>query len=43
METEREANLAQATEMVVEGINYRFDGYDCALIFKKLRNKHIWK
>lgn len=40
VEIKRDSKLAQATEMVVEGVNYRFDSLDCALIFKKLRNTY---
>src|SRR5918911_4473965 len=36
LRTKSEAEIGQATETVVEGVHYRFDSPDCALIFKKL-------
>ena len=40
VETKREAKVAGTNETVVEGVHYRFDSSDCALIFKKLRNTY---
>jgi hypothetical protein len=40
VDTKRGAKLGQANEMALEGVHYRFDSLDCALIFKKLRNTY---
>ena len=40
IETKREAKVGHTNETVVEGVHYRFDSADCALIFKKLRNTY---
>ena len=40
VETKREAKIGRTNETVVEGVPYRFDSSDCALIFKKLANTY---
>ena len=38
LQTQREGQFGQASETVVEGINYSFDSSNCEIIFKKPRN-----
>ncbi len=40
VETKREAKIRRTNETVAEGVHYRFDSSDCALIFKKLRSTY---
>ena len=40
IETKREAKVGRTNETEVEGVHYRFDSADCALIFNKLRNTY---
>jgi hypothetical protein len=41
VETKGEAKIGRTNETVVmEGVHYRFDSSDCALIFKKLANTY---
>lgn len=40
VETKREVKIGRTNETVVEGVPYRFDSSDCALIFKKLANTY---
>ena len=40
VETKGEAKIGRTNETVMEGVHYRFDSSDCALIFKKLANTY---